>query len=441
MSVLRKAIALALLLAAGGVSVARGSGVEPPNTFIRYTPTIAENVNADFKAVKTTVDHDDGRITRNTATLAENSSDIANLKSMVTELHFAMGVLNHQLVTANQVIGDLRRELNAIKDNSVLSLNKHLVLEKDGAGRPTARFRGVNVQVINGTDRQDRINGLGNLIIGYDNPRTASFPVCSDGSYAKQSDCEANGGVWALSHKSGSHNLVAGDGNSYSQYGGVVFGNQNVTNRAYASVGGGHANVASGESSSISGGNRNVAGGTYSSISGGSRNTASGEAASVNGGIRNTAGETHSSIGGGWSNRTSGIASSISGGNQNVAGGTYSSISGGSRNTASGEAASVNGGIRNTAGETHSSIGGGWSNRTSGIASSISGGNQNVAGGTYSSISGGSRNTASGNISSISGGYANTASGTFSSISGGNNNRLIGLYDWQGGTTAPEQKP
>jgi len=381
MSVLRKAIALAFLLAAGGVSVARGGGVELPNTFIRYTPTIAEKVNANFTAVKTAVDHNDGRITRNTATLSENSSDIANLKSMVTELQFAMSVLNHQLVTANQVIGDLRRELNAIKDNSVLTLNKHLVLEKDDAGRPTARFRGVNVQVINGTGRQDHVNGLGNLIIGYDNPRTASFPVCSDGSYVKQSDCEANGGVWALSHKSGSHNLVAGDGNSYSQYGGVVFGNQNVTNRAYASVGGGHANVASGESSSISGGN------------------------------------------------------------QNVTSGTYSSISGGSRNTASGEAASVNGGIRNTAGETHSSIGGGWSNRTSGIASSISGGNQNVASGTYSSISGGSRNTASGNISSISGGYANTASGTFSSISGGNNNRLIGLYDWQGGTTAPEQKP
>ena len=39
-----------------------------------------------------------------------------------------------------------------------------------------------------------------------------------------EADCIANGGVWAGTHKSGSHNLVVGNQHNYSSYGGFVAG-------------------------------------------------------------------------------------------------------------------------------------------------------------------------------------------------------------------------
>ena len=130
-------------------------------------------------------------------------------------------------------------------------------------------FEGMNVQIVDGSgDTEGVVNGLGNLIIGYDEKRTFKG---------------------AINDKTGSHNLVVGELHNYSSYGGLVAGMRNTVSSFNASVSGGFQNVASGGLSSVSGGNLNEASGTFSSVSGGQSNTASGNASSVSGGNRGSA--------------------------------------------------------------------------------------------------------------------------------------------------------
>jgi hypothetical protein len=136
------------------------------------------------------------------------------------------------------------------------------------------------------------VNGLGNLIVGYNELR-------QDGT----------------DDRSGSHNIVVGLGHSFSSYGGLVAGERNSVSGVYASV---------------SGGNGNTASGGWASVSGGASNTASGEFSSVSGGLINST--------------SGGFYCSVSGGAFNTASGGWASVSGGQNNTASGEGVSVSGG-------------------------------------------------------------------------------------------------
>ena len=106
-------------------------------------------------------------------------------------------------------------------------------------------FTGCNVHIVSGAGATDgAVNGLGNLIVGYNEDVAVLFP----GSPA--------------SLRSGSHNLVVGPGHSYSRYGGLVAGFINIITGSYASVSGGNGNTASGDYSSVSGGNDNRASGS-----------------------------------------------------------------------------------------------------------------------------------------------------------------------------------
>ncbi len=140
------------------------------------------------------------------------------------------------------------------------------------------RFSGVNVQIVSGSGETDgTVNGLGNLIIGYNERRSA-------------------GNV-----RTGSHNLVVGIEHNFSSYGGFVAGRFNTISGAYASVSGGTSNTANFESSSVSGGADNTASYDSSSISGGRYNNASGNYSSVSGGASNTADSSYSTVSGGQS--------------------------------------------------------------------------------------------------------------------------------------------
>jgi hypothetical protein len=174
-------------------------------------------------------------------------------------------------------------------------------------------FTGVNVHVRSGSGYTNLTpNGLGNLIVGYDEAR----PSGSD--------------------KSGSHNLVVGSNHNYTSYGGLVVGNNNTISGGYASVSGGHDNTASGPYSSISGGYINTASSSSSNVSGGRNNTASDTYSSVSGGYGNEASGYHASVSGGYGNEASGDYSSVSGGYSNTASGLYSSVSGGNTRSVSG---------------------------------------------------------------------------------------------------------
>jgi hypothetical protein len=140
-------------------------------------------------------------------------------------------------------------------------------------------FEGCNVHIRSGTGSTDGIvNGLGNLVVGY------------------------NEGDVALD-RSGSHNLVVGRSHTYSSFGGFVAGEGNTVAARAASVCGGIGNTASGLGSSVSGGQSNAATAPGSAVSGGLSNTASNFFASVSGGAHNVATELESTVSGG-TNRT-----------------------------------------------------------------------------------------------------------------------------------------
>lgn len=115
---------------------------------------------------------------------------------------------------------------------------------------------GANLHIRNGLNATDATpNGLGNLIVGY------------NGQY-----CDAF--ICLVPPRTGSHNVIVGDGHQYTSYGGLAAGLNNTISAASASVSGGKFNIASGEYSSVSGGRENRASGENSSISGGANGSA-----------------------------------------------------------------------------------------------------------------------------------------------------------------------
>jgi hypothetical protein len=161
----------------------------------------------------------------------------------------------------------------------------------------TVHIDGCNLQITNGAGTTETANGLGNVIVGYneDNPL---------------------GDPWDPEPlpRGGSHNVVVGARHSFTSWGGIASGDYNFITAPFASAVGGWGNFATAP---------------YSSISGGSGNRATGEYSSVSGGKDSTAGGNYSSISGGESNTTAGLGASICGGEGNSASANWSSISGG----------------------------------------------------------------------------------------------------------------
>ena len=113
----------------------------------------------------------------------------------------------------------------------------------DGQGGTvkTLDISGINVRIHNGSGTTGGpVDGLGNLIVGYNE---LGDPSGDD--------------------RTGSHNLVTGQQNSFSSYGGLVAGQSNTVSGPWSSVSGGYDNTASGYFSSVSGGSNRSASSTY----------------------------------------------------------------------------------------------------------------------------------------------------------------------------------
>jgi hypothetical protein len=181
----------------------------------------------------------------------------------------------------------------------------HVTSVPGAEGRPEVVITGANLRLVNGLRATATANGLGNLVVGYNESREGA------------------------NERAGSHNVVVGLGHNYSSFGGLVVGRQNEIRGAFAAVSGGFDNTASGANASVSGGIFNRASGASASVSGGFDNTASANATSVCGGQGNTA---------------SGASAAVSGGQGNTASSANAAIGGGEANTASGFASVVGGG-------------------------------------------------------------------------------------------------
>ncbi len=186
-------------------------------------------------------------------------------------------------------IKELREEVERLKSsNTVAGVSSRVadlestlegVTRGDNAdGYETITFSGVNVQIVSGSgftngvdnyyNTDGTVNGLGNLIVGYNE---------------KRSSIENN--------KSGSHNIIVGIMHNYSSYGGFVAGRWNTISGEYSSVAGGVENTSSGQASTVSGGVRNTASNSYSTVSGGHENTAGGVSSTVSGGANRSTSE------------------------------------------------------------------------------------------------------------------------------------------------------
>jgi hypothetical protein len=225
----------------------------------------------------------------------------ARVRALETDLTRAIAIIDdlQSMVSSQQAtLAILQSQVSTVNNSQVMALNAYLNVSAVG-GSPKATFSGINLQLVNGTGKTDSPNGLGNLIIGYDTVRNDGVFRCSYGGYRYQTSCEGTGNTWAVSHKSGSHYLVIGDENNYSQFGGLIVGLRNTGNMEYSSVSGGYSNTADGTYSSVSGGYFNTASGGASSVTGGEFNSANGPGSSVSGGSFNDASAEHSSILGG----------------------------------------------------------------------------------------------------------------------------------------------
>jgi hypothetical protein len=199
-------------------------------------------------------------------------------------------------------LADLQDKLKALE-----SLLRHIEVVTTPDGLQEVVITGANLRIVNGlgsTDCRDEAsgtpipdcpNGLGNLIVGY-NERREGAQV-----------------------RTGSHNVVVGPGHNFSRFGGLVVGFLNEISGDFAAVCGGFANTASGALAAVSGGRANTASGVAAAVSGGGFNIASGAFAAVSGGRLNRAIGDGASISGGGRNTASGERSSVSGGFQRTA--------------------------------------------------------------------------------------------------------------------------
>lgn len=293
------------------------------------------------------------------AAQAETSAEMQALEDRVAQLEALVNGLQNQ-VTDQQELHDF---VEVEPDPNI-------------QGGYVVKFSGVNVQINNGVGIQ-ALNGLGNLIVGYNSLRNVdafSDWTCSKGYKTTESECLSAGGMWEVNHKSGSHNIIIGPYNNYSSRDGLVTGSQNGILAVGATVSAGQGNIASATYASVCGGRDNIASGYGSTVSGGKENEASGWDSSVSGERYNQSTNYYSSVTAGSYNNASGNYSSVSAGRNNIAAGEYASVTGGYSNAASGHRSSVSGGHHNESSGSASSVSGGWLNESNAGNSSILGG-------------------------------------------------------------------
>jgi trimeric autotransporter adhesin len=268
-------------------------------------------------------------------------TEVASLRASVTEL--------------KQQNASLQNQLAAVRSNRALLLGPFVSVDPNpeaGVVGPNITFSGANVHVVSGlgaTDDNSNPSGLGNLIVGYDEPPGA----------------QGTGTPLSPGDRSGSHNLVVGRFNRFTRtaFGGLVAGEANLISNAAATITGGNLNAATGADAAVTGGQSNTASGNFTAVTGGQSNTAS---------------EAFAVVTGGQSNLAQSFFALVTGGHGNVAGEIFATITGGDSNTANGGTSSICGGTSNLTTDGADTVCGGSGNTASGFVSVVLGGQNNT---------------------------------------------------------------
>lgn len=204
---------------------------------------------------------------------------------------------------ACKVAGATKIELPGATELTTLdALLPHMSYIASGiGGKPTIRFTGVNVQVVNGEGATISKNGEGNLVIGYDE------------NYSDRP-------------QTGSHNLIVGEEQGFTSFGSIVGGRENYDGGVEHEGDGGAFSFVVGEGNVIDEPD-------YAAISGGQGNQIDPDSwhSSIGGGKNNEIDEDveDATISGGAEGRARAAASAIEGGRGNATEALYSSIFGG----------------------------------------------------------------------------------------------------------------
>jgi trimeric autotransporter adhesin len=323
---------------------------------------------------------------------------IAQLQQQMAVLSVQLNALKTRVATLESDNIELRANVEAATllvesaqaDTDLVTLKlAHVSVSSDGRD---IFVDGANLHIRNGAGGTRTSNGVGNLVLGYDEPVDSYAFYDTTGTGVEQ-----QGG----SQKTGSHNLVIGDGHSYTSFAGIVAGRNNRGTGAYATITAGEANIARGAGASVSGGSRNLAKGSLAAVSGGLDNDATGDNASVSGGAANVASGARASVLAGSGNSAEGPESAIVSGSGNRAIGPQSSVLAGSLNRSEGsQSAIVAGGFNNASGQ-NAAVVAGVANTASGGSSAVVAGRFNSASGLSSTVSGGSSASSAGDFSVV----------------------------------------
>lgn len=238
------------------------------------------------------VDDVEAEITTTQSALAATQDVLAATEASVPPLADRVSVVETELqALAGSGPGEqleiLASRLDLLEDDlvDVLAMSAYLSTESANAltGQPTIRFSGVNLQIDNGFGPSGAAasNGTGNLILGFNTEAPSGFDFlparCPNGS----ADATSCPGQFQVNHRSGSHNLIIGEGHSYSGLGAVVSGFRNRSLNDFSVAMGGQDNLATGRGAVVLTGQRNWVTNEYTFSATGDSNRISGRYSAV----------------------------------------------------------------------------------------------------------------------------------------------------------------
>lgn len=275
MSALRQVVLVAAVPIAAAVLFASPANLAPPSTdaALEALQTRLVDLERDNAILRAHMDAIVGDARRTEVTLADVAGRLAEQEIAMTE---RPAVVASRAETATP--RSIERRIETLED---LLVN----VRRDG---DDLVVEGANLRIVNGMGATDTVNGVGNLILGYNEARPSG------------------------NRRSGSHVLVLGTRNNFSGAGGVVAGRGNDLVGDWAAILGGTANAAEADDAVVLGGNGNRAEGPSATVLGGAGNRAIGEGAVVAGGGFNVASGRYAVVGGGMQNEASGDVAVVS---------------------------------------------------------------------------------------------------------------------------------
>jgi hypothetical protein len=254
-----------------------------------------------------------------TMTEAQQTAAIISLQSSLTALQNTVNSQATTITSLQSSVTSLKSTVNS-QTAAITALQQKTAplslatdtTRADGKQNTELYLTGVNVHIVSGSGATNdfafsadgspvpgkSLFGLGNLTIGY------NFNGNTQGTV-----------------RTGSHNLILGDSNNYSSFGGVVTGVNSVLGNRYSAILAGDTDIALGDSSVILGGEANTTQAQQGAIVGGHFNLVTSRFGSVLGGEYN--------IAGGPNDPNIASVTTVTGGQNNYAGGQDSTISGG----------------------------------------------------------------------------------------------------------------